>query len=46
MRLERAHDTTAEESPIYVTEAFQTILQRSLDDIKAGRTEEMRPELL
>jgi len=36
----------ADESPIYATEAFQTILQQSLDDIKAGRIEEMRPEQL
>jgi len=36
----------ADESPIYATEAFQIILQQSLDDIKAGRLEEMRPEQL
>ena len=36
----------AEESPIYASEPFQAILQQSLDDIKKGRAEEMRPELL
>jgi hypothetical protein len=36
----------ADESPIYTSEAFQTILQQSLDDIKAGRVVEMNPEQL
>ena len=36
----------ADESPVYRTEAFQAILQESLDDLRAGRVEEMRPEQL
>jgi hypothetical protein len=36
----------ADESPIYTSEAFQTVLQHSLDDIKAGRVVEMPPEPL
>ena len=34
----------ADESPIYPTETFQTLLKRSFDDIKAGRVVEMPPE--
>jgi len=36
----------ADESPIYTSEPFQTVLQHSLDDIKAGRVVEMTPEQL
>jgi hypothetical protein len=36
----------ASESPIYTSEAFQTVLQQSLDDVKAGRVVEMTPEQL
>lgn len=36
----------ADESPIYTSEAFQVVLQHSLDDIKAGRVVEMIPEQL
>ena len=36
----------ADESPVYRTEAFQAILQESLDDLRAGRVKEMRPEQL
>jgi hypothetical protein len=35
-----------EESPVYRTEAFQAVLQQSLDDLRAGRVMEMRPEQL
>ena len=34
----------ADESPIYTTELFQTLLKQSFDDIKAGRVVEMPPE--
>jgi hypothetical protein len=36
----------ADDSPIYTSEAFQTVLQQSLDDVKAGRVVEMTPEQL
>lgn len=36
----------ADESPVYKTEAFQAILQVSLDDLRAGRVKEMRLEQL
>jgi hypothetical protein len=36
----------ADESPIYTSEPFQTVLQQSLDDVKAGRVVEMTPEQL
>jgi hypothetical protein len=34
----------ADESPIYPTEPFQTLLKQSFDDIKAGRVVEMPQE--
>jgi hypothetical protein len=36
----------ADESPVYTADAFQTLLQQSFDDIKAGRLAGMTTERL